>query len=121
MSPPPPRAWRSSLRMVLRRRRSSSSTIFRDTPTCSTVGMKTRETKPSSRRATLVSWGVLLTVGSLVMEGPFHEPSLAHPLRRTGWALPRGRAGAAAARAGRPAGLEAGGVVEEGLAKRHGN
>jgi hypothetical protein len=53
--------------------------------------MKISETMPSSRSATLVSCGVLLTMRSLVMEGPFHEPSLA------------------------AAGFVAGGVVEERL------
>src|SRR6266540_4218236 len=58
--------------------------------------MKISETMPSSRSATFVSWGVLLTIRSLVMEGPFHEPSLA------------------------PAGLVAGGMVEERLWRRNG-
>src|SRR6266542_2842439 len=58
--------------------------------------MKISETMPSSRSATFVSWGVLLTIRSLVMEGPFHEPSLA------------------------PAGLVAGRVVEERLCRRNG-
>src|SRR5207245_32144 len=42
MKPPPPRSWRISFSIDFSRRRSSSSTILRDTPTCSTVGMKTR-------------------------------------------------------------------------------
>src|SRR5687768_6354650 len=42
MKPPPPRSCRTSFRSVFRRRRSSSSMIFRETPTCSTVGMYTR-------------------------------------------------------------------------------
>src|SRR6266702_1212544 len=37
--------------------------------------MKISETTPSSRSATFVSCGVVLTIRSLVMEGPFHEPS----------------------------------------------
>jgi hypothetical protein len=37
--------------------------------------MKISETAPSSRSATRVSRGVVLTMMSLVMEGPFHEPS----------------------------------------------
>src|SRR6186997_595133 len=43
-------------------------------PRCASRSMKISETRPSSRRATLVSWGVVLTIRSLVMEGPFHEP-----------------------------------------------
>src|SRR2546422_9843607 len=36
--------------------------------------MKNSATAPSSRRATFVSWGVLLTMRSLFMEASFHEP-----------------------------------------------
>src|SRR5687767_1946283 len=62
-------------------------------PRCASRSMKISETRPSSRRATLVSWGVVLTMRSLVMEGPFHEPPprarpFGKPRRRTG---PRGR------------------------------
>src|SRR5258707_8890080 len=42
------------------------------------------ETRPSSSRATIVSWGVVLTIKSLVMEGPFHEPRPRGPARRVG-------------------------------------
>src|SRR5690349_21745723 len=63
--------------------------------------MKSSETRPSSRRATLVSWGVVLTIRSLVMEGPFHEPA---------W----GRAGAAGAR------LSGGGLEVGSGARAHG-
>jgi hypothetical protein len=37
----------------------------------------------------LVSWGVLLTMRSLVMEGPFHEPSLAPAGRVAGRVVER--------------------------------
>src|SRR5947209_20226312 len=83
-------------------------------PRWASRSMKISETTPSSRSATLVSWGVLLTMRSLVMEGPFHEPSLAHPPRQAGGERLPAR-GAAAGRAGRPAGPMAGGAVEEWL------
>jgi hypothetical protein len=49
------------------------------------------------------------------MEGPFHEPSLAHPPSDGRGRVPQEDAAAAPARAGRPAGIGAGGVVEEWL------
>src|SRR5687767_4025424 len=45
------------------------------TPRCASRSMNSSDTTPSSRRATLVSWVVVQTIRSLVMEGPFHEPS----------------------------------------------
>src|SRR5262252_4934178 len=97
-------------------------------PRCASRSMKSSETTPSSRSATLVSWGVLLTMRSLVMEGPFnhsgrpaprgdrravHEPFLAPPPRHAEGHGPPARTGAAADSAGRPAGKRAGGVLEE--------
>src|SRR6185503_16578921 len=59
-------------------------------PRCVSRSMNSSETRPSSRRATRVSWGVVLTIKSLAMEGPFHEPSFGGPVRSgcghtTGW------------------------------------
>src|SRR5713226_9260649 len=43
-------------------------------PRWASRSMKNSATAPSSRRATFVSWGVLLTMRSLFMEASFHEP-----------------------------------------------
>src|SRR6185295_10492038 len=71
-------------------------------PRCDSRSMKSSETRPSSRRATRVSWGVLLTMMSLVMEVPVHEP---RPATRevSGGSSGEGRGGTAApARAHHP-------------------
>src|SRR5262245_46228081 len=71
------------------------------TPRCDSRSMKSSETRPSSRRATRVSWGVLHTRMSLVMEDPFHEP---RPATRGAAGGPRSPhpAGAAAIASRRP-------------------
>src|SRR3972149_8792716 len=43
-------------------------------PRCASRSMKSSETTPSSSKATRTSWGVELTIRSLVMEASFHEP-----------------------------------------------